>query len=81
MRVKINKQIDYNILTKLKKKLESQNYFVIFDYNITGNIQKISVVDGWDSYIYEDTDKIIQNYIDALETDFDKKELREFIFN
>lgn len=81
LRVKINKQIDYNILTKLKKKLESQNYFVIFDYNITGNIQKISVVDGWDSYIYEDTDKIIQNYIDALETDFDKKELREFIFN
>lgn len=80
MRVKINKQIDYNILTKLKKKLESQNYFVTFDYNIAGAIQKIGVVDGWDSYIYEDTDKIVNNYIDALDTTFDKQKLRDFIF-
>lgn len=81
LRVRINKQIDYNILTKLKKKLDSQNYFVTFDYNITGAIQKIGVVDGWDSYIYEDTDKIIKNYVDALETSFNKDKLREYIFS
>lgn len=80
LRIKINKQIDYNVLTKLKKKLDAQNYFVSFDYNINSNIQKIGVIDGWDSYIYEDTDKIVNNYIDALDTTYDKQKLRDFIF-
>lgn len=81
VRIKVKKHIEYSLLHKLKKQLESKNHFVTFDFEVNDSIQSISVVDGWSDFIYEDTVKLIEKYVESINTPFDKKKLLNFVLD
>lgn len=79
LRIIIKKDISSKILDDLKLELLENNHAVKYVHELETKDEKFGIIENWDQISYVDNQQILDEYVDKIKTNLDKKKLIEYI--